>query len=142
MSLDLSNINDNPEFEIGLCYFDPISEAILEIVPDSGYILGADSYSALVHKIYVATGATTGISKIKVRLKKVAGIEDKFDLKIQPGTVQPEAKSFDEIPNYNTLVIEGPIAQYTLIPVYIYIKANSYVNSIDEMPIELEYEYV
>ena len=82
MSLDLSNINDNPEFEIGICYFDPISEAILEIVPDSGYILGADSYSAIVHKIYVATGATTGISKIKVRLKKVAGIEDKYSLEL------------------------------------------------------------
>ena len=82
MSLDLSSINDNPDFEIGLCYFDPVSEAILEIAPESGYVIGADSFSAIVHKIYVATGATDRISKIKVRINRTSEVEDKFSSSI------------------------------------------------------------
>jgi len=36
MTLDLSKVNGDPAFQIGLCYFDPIEEVLKEITEESG----------------------------------------------------------------------------------------------------------
>ena len=142
MSLDLSTVNGDPAFRIGLCFLDPIEEVLKEIGPNSVYMLGADAHTSIVHKVMIITGTTDRITKIKIELQRIADIEDLFDIKIQPGTVAPDIKSFEELPNYNSLVIEGPIQPNTLIPVFIYIKANADVNKLSQLPVKISYDYI
>ena len=142
MTLDLSKVNGDPAFQIGLCYFDPIEEVLKEITEESGYMLGADSYNAVVHKIMVITGTTDRLTRLKIDLTRNSSIEDAFDIKIQPGSVSPSIQSFEELPNYNSLIVEGPILPNTLIPIFIYIKANTEVTRQSELPIKISYDYI
>lgn len=140
--LNASNVNADPSFKIGLCYFDPIEEVIFEIGNDSTYILGADPDVPVVHKLLVVTSSTDRITKLRLSLNKTRIIEDKFDIKIQPGSVQPSIASFDDIPNFNSLSINGPIEANTIIPVYLYVKTYGNISSLSNLPIDIEYEYI
>ena len=67
MSIDLATLDREDGFKLGLCYFDPTSESLYEISQESGYMLSADSYRSVVHKVYVVTGTETPITSLVVK---------------------------------------------------------------------------
>lgn len=142
MTLDISRINGDPAFEIGVAYFDPIDETLKEIGQDSGYILGADPYSSVIHKLYLITGTTHRMTRIRLRLEKQPEIEELFDVKVQPGSGLPDMDSYGRLPNYNTLVIEGPITPNSVIPFNIMVKANSDIRNLSSLPVSIDYDYL
>lgn len=139
---DASNVNTDPAFKIGLCYFDPVDEIIYEVGKNSNYILGAEKESPTVHKLLIVTSYTDRITKLKLTLNRKSDIENSFDIKVQPGSVQPSVSSFDDIPSYNSLTINGPIEPNSIIPIYIYIEALTAVTKLSKLPIDIEYEYI
>lgn len=141
MSIDLATLDREDGFKLGLCYFDPTSESLYEISQESGYMLSADSYRSVVHKVYVVTGTETPMTSLVVKPIRSPEVEDIFDIKVATGPVQPSMMTFEELPSYNTLRIDGPIIPNSLVPVFVYIKANSDITSISGFPVEVSYEH-
>ena len=103
MSIDLATLDREDGFKLGLCYFDPTSESLYEISQESGYMLSADSYRSVVHKVYVVTGTETPITSLVVKPIRSPEVEDIFDIKVATGPIQPSMMTFEELPSYNTL---------------------------------------
>lgn len=133
--------NDTVASQIGICYLDPYTETLKEIVSDSGFILGADSYTHLIHKLFLVMGSeAANIGRTKVKLRKTDEISMLFDIKVLPGTAQPTVEEFSNIPNYNSVSIDGPFQAHSFIPIYIMINSRSKINTTARIPIEVSYD--
>ena len=142
MSYDLTKLDRQSDFDIGICYYDPLKESLIEVGHNSGNILGADPYSHVMHKFVLVTGTTNRITKVGIRVVESDKIRDLFDIKVQFSNSRPSLMSFQELSNYNTIEIETNVEPNSIIPFYIYIKANSDVTSITHLPIEVYYDYI
>lgn len=140
MSYDLSKLHRSQDFKIGICYYDPIRESLINVGHNSGEILGADPYKHVMHKFMLVTGKTDSISRIVVKAIGTDELRAAFDIKLLFANTRPSLMSFEEQPSFNEIEVNQPVQPNSIIPFYIYIKANSDISKMSELPIEVYYE--
>lgn len=141
MEPNLVSITDGiTQQDVGICYFDPDEEAIKEIGPSSGYIFGAEPYSASIHKLMFVT-SVPNISSAVISIKSTPEIKALYDIKICGGLTRPPLSDFDSIPLFNEYKIIGPIQAHSLVPFFVYVKAKSEITNVDKLGIEVKYEF-
>ena len=138
--MDANNItvtSETVQSDVGICYFDPIDETIKEI--GSSYILSSNSYGPIVHKLMIAVSSKS-LSKVSIKPIESEILSSRFDIKLLPGAVTPSHYEFDDVPNYNSINISGPLQPYSLIPFFVHVRAKSDIGSINNLPLEVSYE--
>ena len=138
MDYNLIKVTDNTVLsDAGICYFDPIDETIKEV--GEGYMMGTNPNGPIIHKLFFVAKNTT-VHYLKVKANQNEELIKRFDIKIQPGSSIPGIDTFNNISNYNELIIEDSIQPYSIVPFYVYIKALAPLDQITSLPLEIAYD--
>lgn len=125
--------------DIGICYFDPISESLLEINSLPNHFLSVEPFSTVLKKYYLVI--EPGVSVNYVRIKPVvdASLEDAFSIKVMITDEKPSVYIFDDFPNFNSFRVDNP-SDGIFIPIWILLRSKVSINSVNRIQLEIEYE--
>ena len=124
---------------VGLCYFDPETETLLELdtLPDMFLSVEPDSYA--IRKFYMVTDPVDVLSYAKISLISSAFNSETYSVKTIVSAEEPPFDAFSVLPVYNSFTVTNP-PQGDFLSVWILIENISKVNEIIDIDIELEYE--
>lgn len=138
MDYNLIKVTDSTVLsDAGICYFDPIDEIIKEV--GEGYMMGTIPNGPIIHKLFFVAKNTT-VNYLKIKTNRSEELVKRFDIKIQPGSSIPGIDTFNNISNYNELIIEDSIQPYSIVPFYVYIKPLAPLDQITSLPLEITYD--
>lgn len=144
MPTNISNVNITVNSttvanSVGICYFDPIEESLLELGAINN-VISIESGAIVVKKYYIVTN-NKSIDVINVRPAQLNGVEaaDLYDIKMLSMDSMPTQEDFDKVALFNTVRIIAPQPE-TFFPLWIMIKPKDIVNSLFSLNLEVEYE--
>lgn len=121
--------------DIGLCYYDPIQETILELsqLPDSMLFVKPRQSATL--NFYLVSKLGSSITNVKV---SVSSDQETNEVKILSKPVKPSSDEFDAVQVNNYVTITSPQEEH-LNPLWLQIKSLSGKVSIKDLTIDIEY---
>jgi len=131
--------NNTVSQSVGLCYFDHESEELIEIDNISGMFLSINSNESLLRKMFLVTNPIDEIQVIKISTKKPDINDNVYSVKIIINEEQPSYESFNNLPSYNSFVINNP-DKGKIIPTWFLIENLLPVNIIVNLDLILEYD--
>jgi hypothetical protein len=130
--------NDTVGDVVGLCYFDPVTESLIEISDIPNHFLTVQPFEQVIRKYYAVVSPGQVVDYIKVKIPK-DGMEDLYSIKVIISQDNPSADSFAGIPDFNSFRLNNPVAG-DFVPVWVLVSSKTPVNEIINISIELEYE--
>ena len=144
MPTNISNVNitvksDTVSNSVGVCYFDPIEEVLLELGAVNN-VITVEAGAMIVKKYYIVTN-TSKVDVINVRAARGGGTDPSslYDIKMLSMDSMPTQDDFDKVGLFNTVRIISPQPE-TFFPLWIMIKPKDIVNSLFALELEVEYE--
>jgi hypothetical protein len=123
---------------VGLCYFDPLTEELLEISEIPNHFLTVQPFQQVVRKYYLVVAPGESLSYVQVRIHG-EGLEDLYSIKSILSNAEPTSDSFSVIPDFNGYRVNSPTAG-EFIPLHVLISSKTPVNEILNVSIDIEYE--
>lgn len=119
---------------IGLCFFNPETETLVEFSADS--TIPVLPYEDSIKRYYIVRDQS--LSNINTISITMTSTNPNFIIKNIKGIIDPESTDFDSVPVNNTNVIF--LSEYTsgVIPIDVYVKSNTY--SLTKVPLVIEME--
>jgi hypothetical protein len=125
--------------EVGICYFDPFTEELLELNSANGHFLSVSPMQKIIRKYYLIVSPGETFAYVKIKLINSQNIENLYSAKVIISEIQPTINSFDVLPDFNAYKISSPMAGH-LIPVWILLNSKSPINDIVKVDIKVDYE--
>lgn len=140
----INNVNitvnsDTVSNSVGICYFDPIDEVLLELGAINS-VISVEAGAIVVKKYYIVT-KTDKIDVMNIRISRDSNpdLENLYEIKMLTMDSMPTQTDFDKVSLFNTVRIISPQKE-TLFPLWIMIKPKDIVNSLFSLELEIEYE--
>lgn len=124
---------------VGICYFDPITESLLEIDQVQNHFVSVEPFSTILKKYYLVTSPDDALDYIRVKTQASTDLEDLYSIKIIISNETPSVYNFDDLPNLNSFRIDSP-SSGIFIPLHILVKSKVSINTIHKIQLEIEYE--
>lgn len=124
---------------VGVCFFDPIEETLLEISDIPNHYLSVEPNQQVLRKYYTVVTPGVTVSYIKVSIPNKEELQDSYSIKMIVSDEAPTADSFSGLPDYNSYRIISPTAG-AFIPLWILVSSKSATNEVLDIELELEYE--
>lgn len=124
---------------VGICYFDPVTESLLEISSLPNHYLTVEPNQQVIRKYYVVVAPGEIVSYVKVKVLDKESISDKYSIKLIIGTDSPTSGSFVALPDFNSFKYVNPVTG-DFIPLWVLVTAKTPINEVVDIGIELEYE--
>lgn len=108
--------NTTVDSDVGICYFDPTSESLLELSLLNGLSLTVQPYKKAIKKYYLVVNPTTsGINTVTINptfINVPSGIvpTDYYSIKTIISATEPTLGNFDDLTNLNSFTITAPDA--------------------------------
>ena len=123
---------------VGICYFDPLSEALLEISEIPNHYLSVQPSEQVIRKYYIVVAPGETVSYVKVKVSNKDELIDNYSIKMVVSLEDPTSDSFAGLPDFNSFRVLNPPAG-AFMPVWILIGSNTPINEISKIELELEY---
>lgn len=123
---------------VGICYFDPISEQLLELSSAYNHFVSVEPQKAILKKYYAVVAPTGVVSYIKISIPK-AGLEEHFSVKTIISVDEPSLENFELLPDFNSFRFINPTPG-AFTPIWLLVKSKTPINEILPISLELEYE--
>lgn len=140
----INNVNitvnsDTVSNSVGICYFDPIDEVLLELGAINS-VISVEAGAIVVKKYYIVT-KTDKIDVMNIRISRDSNpdLENLYEIKMLTMDSMPTQTDFDKVSLFNTVRIISPQKE-TFFPLWIMIKPKNIVNSLFSLELEIEYE--
>ena len=124
---------------VGLCYFDPVTESLIEISELPDMFLSVEPEGAAIRKFYMVTDPVEMISWVQLLLLSEDYNSTTYSVKVIISEDEPPVSAFDILPSYNSYRINNPPAG-DFMSVWILVENISKVNEIVNIGIKLSYE--
>lgn len=125
--------------EVGICYFDPFQEELLELSSLNGHFLSVNPLQKIIRKYYLIVSPGETLAYVKIKLVNSQNIENLYSAKVIISEIQPSISSFDVLPDFNAYKISSPQAGH-LIPIWILLDSKNPINDIVKVDIKIDYE--
>jgi hypothetical protein len=130
--------NEMVDNAVGICYFDPLSESLIELSQLSEHYITVDPLQQIVRKYYIVVAPGEVVSYVRASVSE-EGIEDMFSVKTIVGTSEPGVEAFSALPNFNSYTYPSPMAG-DFISLWLLITSKTPLNEVLNIEINLEYE--
>ena len=135
----VSITNSTVDNAVGLCFFDPATEALIEVNQTPSHYLTVEPNQQVLRKYYMVTAPGQTVSYAKIKIANKTTLEDKFSIKTIIGSDNPTTSAYLTLPDFNSFRYLNPVAG-EFIPVWILITSKTPINEVVSIDIELEYE--
>lgn len=135
--------NTTVNSDVGICYFDPTSESLLELSLLNGLSLTVQPYKKIIKKYYLVTKPSSSVATVVLTPSFVSppiGITptDYYSLKTIISNTEPTLGNYDDLTNLNTFEIDSPGAgSHT--PIWILLENLSPLSAILNISLQLSY---
>lgn len=131
---------DTVNNDIGLCYYDPVVEELLEFSADnlSNNLISLREGESKIFKYYlvVNTGVTPMYAKVRVYSDTADGF---YSIKTIISANKPTFSDYVAIPDFNSFRVENPTPG-EFIPVWLLVKSTVPSTEVKQVNVELKYE--
>lgn len=124
---------------VGICYFDPLTEALLEINDIPNHYLAVEPTQQVIRKYYIVVAPNETISYVKVKIANKDDLVDNYSVKLVISSDAPTSDAFTGLPDFNSFRMLNPSAG-NFIPLWVLISSKTPINEISDIDLELEYE--
>ena len=125
--------------EVGICYFDPFKEELLELNALNGHFLSVNPLQKVIKKYYLVITPGKSINEVRLKLVNSQKIDNLYSAKVIISETSPSISSFDILPDFNAYRISMPQSGH-LIPIWILMESKSPINDIVKIDIQVSYE--
>lgn len=137
-TINESNLDPNKPTKngIGLCYFNPETETLVEFNTSS--TIPVLPYEDSIKRYYIVRDQS--FSNVNTISITITSSNTDYIIKNIKGIVDPESSDFDSIPNNNTNVLF--LSEHTsgVIPIDVYVKSNTYTLTKVPLTVEIDIE--
>ena len=133
--IDVNTVSES----VGLCYFDPETESLLELDTLPDMFLAVEPGSYAIRKFYMVMDPIDIVTYSKISIVSTDYNSAAYSVKVIISENEPPIDSFQILPSYNGFVVTNP-PQGDFLSVWLLVENISKVNEIINIDIELEYE--
>ncbi len=130
--------NEMVDNAVGICYFDPLSESLIELSQLPDHYITVDPLQQIVRKYYIVVSPGETVSYIKASVSE-EGLEDMFSVKTIIDNNEPGVEAFSVLPNFNSYTVPNPVPG-DFISLWLLITSKTPLNEVLSINIDLEYE--
>lgn len=124
---------------VGLCYFDPITETLLEINDIPNHVITIDPGQNVLRKYYIVVSPGETVAYIKIKFSNTDVLNHQHSIKTIIGDIPPTVNSFAVLPEFNSFRFLNPDAG-AFVPVWLLISSKYSLNEVVNISVDLEYE--
>lgn len=134
----VSITSDTVSDVVGICYFDPITEALIEISDMQNHFFTVEPLRKVLRKYYlvVSPGNSLLYAKVRVSGDELDGL---YSIKTILSDMTPTAEQFSMLQDFNSFRVDNP-RPGDFIPMHILIESRTPINEVLNMDIEIEYD--
>ena len=125
--------------EVGLCYFDPDTEALIELNAISNPYISVEPFRAAIRKMYLVISPHQTLSYIKIQPSLPMLERENFGIKIIINHSEPSAADFTSLPEFNRYRVDSPAAG-GFIPLWIYVESKIPATGVLSLTMDVEFE--
>ncbi|RLA65126.1 MAG: hypothetical protein DRQ78_05525 [Epsilonproteobacteria bacterium] len=130
---------DTVDQAVGLCYFDPETESLIEISQLPDMFLSVEPEGASIRKFYIVTSPSESIMWVQLFLESNDYNATTYSIKVIISNEEPPVSAFDILPSYNSFRINNP-PMGDFMSAWLLIENISKVNEIVDIGLKLQYE--
>lgn len=124
---------------VGICFFDPITESLLEIDSEVNHFLTVEPYKSSIRKYYLVVTPGDQLISAAVSFTNTSELVGKYSIKAIISSDQPSLMAFENLTSFNETSVEAPVSG-VFIPLWIYIESSIPTNLVSDLGIEINYE--
>ncbi|RLA65294.1 MAG: hypothetical protein DRQ78_05385 [Epsilonproteobacteria bacterium] len=139
-SPETATIDENTvDQAVGLCYFDPETETLIEISELPDMFLSVEPEGAAIRKFYMVMSPVENINWVQLFIISNDFNTTTYSIKVIISEDEPPISAFSILPSYNSYKIENPpIGEF--LSVWLLIENISKVNEIVNVGLRLTYD--
>jgi len=124
---------------VGLCYYDPETESLLELnkLPDTFLSVEPNSYA--MRKFYMVMSTEDSVNYAQVSLKLADSNDESYSVKVIISEDEPPFEAYAPLPSFNSFGVNHP-PMGDFMNVWLLVENVVKVNEIVDISIELSYE--
>ncbi|RLA65999.1 MAG: hypothetical protein DRQ78_04830 [Epsilonproteobacteria bacterium] len=130
---------DTVDQAVGLCYFDPETETLIEIDKLPDLFLTVEPEGSAIRKFYLVTSPVDMIAWVKLTILSDDYNSTTYSIKLIISEDEPPVNAFGILPSYNSYKIENP-PMGEFMSVWILIENISKVNEVVNVDLRIDYE--
>ena len=139
-SPETATIDENTvDQAVGLCYFDPETETLIEISELPDMFLSVEPEGASIRKFYIVTSPVDVVTWVQLFLDSNDFNATTYSIKVIISNDEPPISAFSILPSYNSFRINNP-PMGEFLSVWLLIENISKVNEIVDIGLRLQYE--
>lgn len=125
--------------EVGLCYFDPDTESLIELSAMTNPFISVEPFRAAIRKMFLVIKPNQTLSYIRAIPSLTEEQKELYGVKVIINHSEPSASDFSSLPEFNRYRVDSPAAG-GFIPLWIYVESKVPAMHVLDLKIDVEFD--